>query len=148
MYDFFAFIGIFILVLLIVDIVLYLIFAYALYKLALKEDVENSWLSWVPILQLYILGKIIKTLKIGDYEISNIAFVLPTATIVAIAFSRMPYIGNLISLANYILVLIALNKLYKMYKLEQATLFTILSIFGFPIPFIFMYIKDNIETDN
>lgn len=138
----FAILGVFMLLFAIVGIVLYLLFAYSLYKMAVNVSIENPWMSWIPILQWYIIGKIIKSLKFSSYSIPNIEMTLPLASIVSIILSGIPVIGNLISIANYVLTIIALNKLYKMYKPESATLYTILSIFALPIPFIFLIIKD------
>jgi hypothetical protein len=131
-----------ILIFVLISIAFYVIFAYALYKMAVNAALENSWMAWIPILQWYILGKLIKTLKIGNYDVPSIELVLPVASLLVIVLNRIEIIGSLLSLANFILTLLALNKLYKMYKPDQATLFTVLSIFGLPIPFIFMSIKD------
>lgn len=137
-----AILGIFIFIFILIGIALYIIFAYALYKITVNAGLENPWMAWIPILQLYILGKLIKSLKIESYEIPNIEIVLPAATLLSVVLNNVPVIGGLVSLANFILMLFALNKLYKMYKPDKATLFTVLSIFGLPIPFIFMSIKD------
>ncbi|GIM27727.1 hypothetical protein CPJCM30710_03930 [Clostridium polyendosporum] len=137
-----AIFGLLVFVFILIGIVFYIIFAYAFYKMAMDAGLENPWMAWIPILQLYILGKLIKSLKIGSYEIPNIELVLPAASLLVIVLNKTPIIGSLLSLANYILMLFALNKIYKMYKPDQATLFTVLSIFGLPIPFIFMSIKD------
>lgn len=131
-----------ILIFILISIAFYIIFAYALYKMAVNAGLENPWMAWIPILQWYILGKLIKTLKIGNYDIPSIELVLPVASLLVVVLNRIEIIGSLLSLANFILTLFALNKLYKMYKPDQATLFTVLSIFGLPIPFIFMSIKD------
>lgn len=135
--------GIALILLMIICLVLYVIFAYALYEIAVKAELKNSWMAWIPILQLFILGGIIKTLKIFDYEIKRVEYVLPIAAIIVLAFNKISVIGALLSLANFILVLFALNKLYRLYKQDKAVLYTVLSIFGIPVPFIFMSIKDN-----
>lgn len=138
----FAVLGVFIFIFILVGIALYLLFAYSLYKMAINACIENSWMAWVPLLQWYIIGKIIKSLKISTYLIPNIELVLPAASLVAIAVGGIPVIGTLISIANYILGILAFNKLFKMYKNDSANLYTILSIFALPVPFIFFSIKD------
>ena len=126
----------------IIGIVFYVIYSYALYKMAVKQGLENSWLAFIPIAQSYVIGKLIKTLKVFDFEIPRIEIVLPVAALVVLVFSQVDFLGGVLSLANFILMLFALNKLYKLYKPENATLYTVLSIFGFPVPFIFLSIKD------
>jgi hypothetical protein len=141
-YEFLAILGFLFFIFLIVGIVLYVIFSYSLYKMAVKQGLENPWMAFIPIAQNYILGKLIKTLKVFDYEIPRIEIVLPVAALVVLALSQIEVLGSLISLANFILMLFALNKLYKIYKPENAVLYTVLSIFGLPVPFIFLSIKD------
>lgn len=126
----------------IICIGLYVIFAFSLYKMAVKQHLENSWIAFIPIAQNYIIGKLIKTLKIFNYEIPRIEIVLPAAALIVLVFNRIEFLGSLLSLANYILMLFALNKIYKIYKPDNAVLYTILSIFGIPIPFIFLSLKN------
>ena len=113
MFGFFALLGIFLFIFSFIGIALYVMFAFAFHKMAVNAEVENAWMAWIPILQWYILAKLIKSLKIGDYEIPNLQFVLPGATLLVMALNRIPVIGSLLSIANYVLLLFALNKLYK-----------------------------------
>ena len=142
MYKFLAILGVLIFIFAIVGIVLYVIYSYSLYKMAVKQGVENPWMAFIPIAQGYILGKLIKDLKVFNFEIPQIEIVLPVASLIVLVLSQVDILGGLLSLANFILNLLVLNKLYNMYKPENATLYTILSIFGLPVPFIFLSIKD------
>ena len=142
---------IFALIAIVIGIVLYVIFSISLYKIATNAGLENPWLAWVPIGDLYLIGKLIKTLKISTYVIPSIEIVLPVAPFVEGFIGRFPiigsFIGGLLALANFILNLFVLNKVYRMYKPDSAVLFTVLSIFGLPIPFIFLAIKDLIPVE-
>ncbi|QAA33514.1 hypothetical protein C1I91_18710 [Clostridium manihotivorum] len=126
----------------VISIVLYIILAYSLYKMAVRQGLENSWIAWIPIAQLYILGKLIRTVQVFDWEIPSAEVILPVAGIIVLIFNHVHFLGGLLSLANYILVLFALNKLYKLYRPEKATLYTVLSIFGVTVPFILLSLKD------
>ena len=137
-----AILGIFFFIFIFGGIALYVIFVLAFYRIAVNAGIQNPWLSFIPIIQLYILAKIIKSLQISGYEIPNLEFVLPGATIIVLVLGNVPVIGSLLSVANYILVLFALNKLYRIYNPNQAVLYTVLSIFALPVPFIFLSIKD------
>lgn len=142
MYEILAILGVLIFIFAIVGIVLYLIYSYSLYKMAVKQGLENPWIAFIPIAQSYILGKLIKDLKVFNFEIPRIEIVLPVASIVVLLLNNVDILGTLLSLANFILMLFVLNKLYNMYKPVNATLYTILSILGFPVPFIFLSIKN------
>lgn len=142
MYELLAVLGVLLIFVAIIVLVFYIIYSYALYKMAVKQGLENSWLAFIPIAQSYVIGRLIKTLKVFDFEIPRIEIVLPVAALVVLVFSQVEFLGGLLSLANFILMLFALNKLYKLYKPENATLYTVLSILGFTVPFIFLSIKD------
>jgi hypothetical protein len=130
----------FVFIFFIVAVVLYVLVSMGLYKMALNQRLENPWLAWIPIADMYILGKLIKNLRIQTYEIPHIELVLPLGALVVAVLGNIPLIGWLINLAYIVLSLFALFKLYKMYKPEQAVLYLVLSIvlpFMGPI-FIFM----------
>lgn len=138
-FDFFIFV--------VIGIILYVIFSYSLYKMAVKRGLQNPWIAFIPIAQNYTLGKLIRTLKVFNYEIPQVEIVLPVVALVVLAFNRIAILGSILSLANFVLILFALNKLYKIYKPENATLYTVLSIFGITVPFIFLSIKDLEQVD-
>lgn len=122
----------------IIGIALYIFVAFSLFKLAQKRGVDMPWLAWIPIAQMYIIGKLVKTVKISTFEIPSLEIVLPVGMLAYMLLSGIPVIRWLISLAYLILMLLTLNNLYKQYVPEQATLYTVLSILGIPIPFFFL----------
>lgn len=128
----------------IIGIVLYILASIGLYKLAFNQKLENPWLAWIPIANLYILGKLIKNLKIDTLEIPSIELVLPLGLVAVMILKYIPFIGWLCSVAYAVLCIMAYYKLYKMYRPTQAVLWLILSIvlpFMGPI-FIFMMRND------
>lgn len=40
-------------------IALYLLFAFGLFRLAKRNDIENAWLAFIPIAQYYTLGMVV-----------------------------------------------------------------------------------------
>lgn len=137
-----AVLGVFIFIFAIIGITLYVLYSYSLYKMAIKQGIENPWLAFIPIAQNYTIGRLIKNLKVFDFEIPRIEVVLPAVALIVLIFNNVDFIGPLLSLANFILMLFVLNKLYNMYKPENSTLYTILSIFALPVPFILFSLKD------
>lgn len=130
-----------------ISIALYVLMAVGLYNLAKTENTGNEWFAFIPILQLYIIGKILKEIKISTYTIPSLELVLPLAPVtlyVADAILRIvPILGALVALilniAFIVLYAIVMYNFYKRYKGDQTTVMTILSvIFPFMIPiFIF-----------
>jgi hypothetical protein len=131
------------LIIFIVALVMYILTSIGLYKLALNQRIENPWLAWIPIGNLYILGKIIKTLKIDTLEIPSIELVLPIGCVVVAILGGIPFIGWIVRIAYMILCFLAMYKLYKMYRPQQAVAWLILSIV---LPFmgpIFIFVMRN-----
>ncbi len=38
-----------------ITIAIYVLYSYFLYKLAKNQNIDNAWLSWVPVARMYIL---------------------------------------------------------------------------------------------
>jgi hypothetical protein len=123
----------------IIGIALYVLFAIGLYGLSKTEGTGNEWFAFIPILQLYIVGKILKEVKISTYTIPQLELVLPLAPIaVLIAGSILgiiPLIGGLLelvlNLAFFIFSIIVMFNFYKRYRGDSATLMTVLSVILF-----------------
>ncbi len=142
-YGFAAFFGAFFFIAIIFAIGSYVLAALGLYTMAQNRQLENAWVAWIPVAQLYILGKLIRTLNIGGYEIPQIELVLPGVAVAGVVLGAIPLIGTLIAIASAVVSLFALYKLYSMHRPEQATLYMILSVV---IPFmgpVFIYMIRN-----
>ncbi len=120
----------------IIGIALYLLFAVGLYGLAKTEGTGNEWFAFIPILQLYIIGKILREVKISTYTIPSLELVLPLAPIALMIAGRIldiiPLLGGLLTLilniAYAVFSIIVMYNFYKRYKGGQATLMTVLSV--------------------
>lgn len=126
--------------LLLVSIAFYILYSLGLYKLAKNRNFENPWLAWIPIANLYVLAKLVESLKIGDLEIPMLEIVLPVGALVSYLLNPVPIIGFIVSILYIILVILVLFKLYKIYRPDSAVLWIIISII---LPFmaaVFMFI--------
>ncbi len=118
---------------------LYLLFSIGLYGLAKTERTGNDWFAFVPLLQLYIVGKILKEIKISNYTVPMLELVLPLAPIaVGIAggiLEAVPLLGTLLqmllNLAYAVFSIMVMYRFYKRYKGDQATVMTVLSVLLF-----------------
>ena len=127
----------------IIGIILYVLMALGLSKLASNKGIENPWLAWIPVANLYIVARIIGTLSIGSWNVPSLELFLPGSALAVIIFSWIHVIGQLLTIGFAVLWFFALYKLYKMYRPSQATLWLVLSIIlSFMAP-IFIYIMRN-----
>lgn len=130
----FAMVGSMILVIFIVVIVLYVLASLGLMKIAQSKGIENAWLAWIPVANLYIMGKITGPFKL-IVDIKKPEIVLPVLSLCGI----IPGIGFLFTIAGAILSYGALYKIYSEYRGESAVTMIILSIIFFFMAPIYLF---------
>lgn len=82
----------------------YIILSILLMKLAEKKKLKNRWLSWVPIGNLWILGKNIESFKIGKKRFYDAELRLTVSSIVLLLVFKIPVVGMLVGVAYFVLV--------------------------------------------
>lgn len=145
---FLAIFGAFLFVILLAALVLYILMSVGLYKMAKNRGLEYDWLSFIPIAQLYIMGKLIQSLKIFNYEIPSIEVVLPVGAVITAILGSIPVLGFIIWLAMGVLFYSSLFKLFCLYRpKEQAQTMLVVSLVslmlgGFMAPvYVFLLAK-------
>ena len=109
-----------------------------LYDLAKRHGFETPWLAWIPIAQLYILGRIVDNADVISFNVNPLEPVLPLGYALAWLLSGVAVFGWLLSIACYVLFLFVLIKFFKMYSPDNLLLYTILSGIGLFAFFIFL----------
>lgn len=144
-FAFLAIFGAFLFIFVIIALVMYILLSLGLYKLAQNAGIENPWLAWIPIANLYILGKLVKKVNLGSFEIPSLEIVLPVASLATLILANIPFIGWIINLAYIVLLVLVLYRLFSIYRPEQATLWTILSVLlvGIGMPGILIFVMRN-----
>ena len=132
-YAFYAFWGALAIIFLLLGIVTYVLAAVGLYNMAKNKRLENAWLAWIPLIQLYIIGKIIGHLEIGTYDVPRVELVLPGLAIAVVVLGAVPLVGTLVVVTALIVSIMALYRLYTIYRPDQAVFFLVISIL---IPFM------------
>ena len=137
--------GIFMLVFASIGILVYLLMALGLMKMADNKGIENPWLAWIPIANVWIIGKIVETIEIGSRKFENAEIILLVGAFVG----AIPFIGPLLSFAYTVLMFIVWFKIFKMYAPGREVLYLIISIFTFGIglAIIVFSIRDNTPVE-
>jgi hypothetical protein len=127
-----------------IGIGLYVLQAYGLYTMAKRRGVENAWLAFIPVANLYIIGLLVGEVQVGSLNLDSKLF-LPIGAVVSGVLSLIPLIGFLVAIAFQVFYYMVLYKLYKAYNQENAVLYTVLSILfgGIAMPVIFFMIRNN-----
>lgn len=123
-------------------IAVYVLTALGLYTIAKNRGMENPWLAWIPIAQLYIIGDIVKELKFGTaFTIPKMELVLPLGNLAMLILGGIPVLGWLVRIAFAVVAVYSLYIMFKKYVPEQAVLYTVLSCIGLFAIFIFIIRK-------
>ncbi|MEN6328156.1 MAG: hypothetical protein ABFD18_18355 [Syntrophomonas sp.] len=120
----------------IIGLVLYIFKSIGFMAMASNKGMENAWLAWIPIADLYIAGKIVEEVDFFGVRITNLGLWLPII-MVADAFLAFVPVINIICLVIFVFFLFYLYRLFSIYKPSQATLFTVFSIIGIWPIFVF-----------
>ena len=155
MYDDAAFVGLFaafagiFAIIALVGIANYVLMSLGLMRMASNQEIDNPWLAWIPIGNLWIMGKIIKTIELGSKKFEQAELILVLASVGSMVLAAIPFVGALINLAVMILGLMVMYKIYKMYAPGKEMLYTILSfIFAIIAPgILFFKIRDNTPVE-
>lgn len=129
-------------IMILVGVALYLFLSLSIYKLAQKRGIEMPWLAWIPVAQMYIVGLMVKKVTISSFEIPKLEIVLPAAMLACMILGAIPFLGMLISLAFFVLLLVTLYNLYGQYLPEKAMTYTLISVLGVTIPFLLYGLRD------
>lgn len=128
---------------LLIAIVFYVLKSLGLSAMAAKRGIENPWLAWIPIADLYIMGLLVGEMDLFGYHLDNLGLWVPCIFVGGMILGMIPVLGILFSLAVLVFSIMFVYKLFQMYAPDQAVLYTILSILlGLFCIFIFI-IRNN-----
>ena len=125
----FAVLGVFIFVFVIIGIILYVFMALGMQAMATKLKIENPWLAWIPIANVYLMGRIAgDQVKIFNKNIPKLGLVLLIGGICIGVLTVVPVINLLAGIAYAVIYCVTLYKIYRIFAENNAVLYTILSI--------------------
>jgi hypothetical protein len=127
---------------LVIGLVFYILKSIGLQTLAARRGIENPWLAWIPIADLYIMGLLVGKMDIFGYHLDNLGLWLPVIVIGCYILSRIHGIGFLFILALLVFMILFVNKLFGIYT-TQATLYTVLSVILGLLPVFLFVIRNN-----
>ncbi len=131
-----------------VGFALYVLYALGLYKMGKNLGINGSWLAFIPVANLYVMGKIVDQVSIGGLSVPRLEFVLPVGFLAAIILGQTPVIGPLVSVAFFVFYYIILYSLYNKYRPDSAMPFIIVSILlGFMVPVLLFIMRNDIHVE-
>lgn len=109
------------------SVALYVLFSYSLYVIVKKGEMENPWIAWIPIVNIYFVGKLTGDLKAFNLSITNSEIILPLAFALFIGLKYIPLVGFILSAIGLLVLVIAFHKLYEKFDPENAFILTIIT---------------------
>ncbi len=91
----------------------YILLSVLLVKLALMKKMKYRWLSWLPIGNMWIFGKIIGSFQIGKKRFNDAEYRLTTSSVVFLLLAKIPILSFLVGFAYMILVTSCIVELIK-----------------------------------
>lgn len=112
---------------------LYLLFSYGLYRMAVRAGIQNSWLAFIPFVQYYTMGKVIKEVRIGDFVIPRLEWVLLLTPFVYAILAQIPFVNVLAGIAYFLFYVIVTYHLFNKYTHSPV----MMTIVGLLLPFMY-----------
>jgi len=109
------------------SVALYVIFSYSLYMIVKKRNMENPWISWIPIANMYFVGKLTGDIKIFSLSLTNMEIILPLAFALFIGLKYIPLVGFILSAIGLLVIVVSFHKLYEKFDADNAFILTILT---------------------
>ena len=132
-----------------ISLAIYIVSAFAFYKLAKLRCLNNAWLAFIPFFSLYIIGYIGDTLKYNTAHFNRylsdipLAYALPLLSIFSSVAYAVPLLGGLVSSLLNLLVYLGQVLVYlfvfQQYAPQNKFLFTILSLIPVVGPLLILY---------
>ncbi len=115
-------------IVMIVFFITYPLYMIGLNEISKKRNKSNSWMSFVPILNRYVVGNILGEIKIGNKKIKHLGFWLLLFTVVGYLPIPIPMIGKASSMIALFLYWVCIHRIYEIYKPTSADLYLIVGI--------------------
>lgn len=135
----------------VLSLAVYLLGAFAIYKVAKIRFLPNAWLAFLPLFNLYMYGQIIDSLKYNHYKINHyisdipMAYALPILSLASTFCVAVPMLGGVlsvvISLILWVSEIIMYYFLFSLYADPKHCIpFTVLSVIPLVGPILILYV--------
>jgi hypothetical protein len=126
----------------IVFAVFYVLKSLGISALAANRGLENPWLGWVPIADLYVLGMLVGSMELFGKRLDNLEIILPVSMLAGFLLVWIPFIGQLAWLAITVFFVIFTYRLFEMYT-DNAMIYTAVSVLLCLFPVFLFIIRNN-----
>lgn len=128
---------------LVIPLALYILKSIGLTALASNRRLENPWLGWIPVGDLYLVGLLLNSqMDLFGNKVEKLEIVFPAVVVGAYVLGPVPLIGWLLWLASMVFAIAVLYRLFEMYT-SNAALFTVLSLIPGLAAILIFVIRDN-----
>lgn len=134
----------------VISLAIYLVSAFAFYKLGRIRCINTPWLAFIPFFNLYVTGYIGDTLKYHSPQLNRylynvpLCYALPLLSLASNLAWRLPLIGglaySLCGLAVTVLSILVYYLVFLQYAYNRRILFTVLSVIPVVGPLLILYV--------
>lgn len=130
----------------IIGVVFYVLKSIGLMTLAANKGMENTWLAWIPVADLYVMGAIVDKMNFFGFQFTNLGLWVPVIFLGGGLLGAIPVLGWLLMIFVFVFAVVFIYNLFNMYT-PNAILFTVLSVF-LGLFAIFLFVIRNNEHEN
>ncbi len=122
---------------------LWILKSIGLSQMAKKRGIENEWLAWLPVADLYIMGTIVEEMNLFGIQINNLGLWFPVISLFGGLLSSIPILGIILFIGVLVFQIAFIYKLFSLYT-DQATIYTVLCVFfAFLWPIFIFTLRNN-----
>ncbi len=127
----------------VVFVALWVLKSIGLAQMAKKRGIENEWLAWLPIADLYIMGSIVEEMNLFGMQINNLGLWFPVVSLVGGLLGGIPVLGIILFIGVLIFQIAFIYNLFKLYT-DQSAIYTVLCVFfAFLFPIFIFALRNN-----
>lgn len=128
---------------LLIQLAVYGLTAFSLYRIAKNNQIRYAWLAWIPFVQFSLIGAVIEEYRIFNRTIPHAEWIILLLSCSGLISTFVPFFGWAIALAMNLLRLLFLHKFFTMLAPERAGVYTLLCVFGnIPLAIILFLCRD------
>lgn len=138
--------GVFSIIAGLIGLIFYILTAVGLHKMAKDKGIHFAWLAWIPVFQIYLVGKLDDDKVLGIPAAGIILLIFPIITALSEFFFGLGFITGIITAFGYIFEIAAYYKLMHIYT-NHAILYTVSGVICPALMGLWIFLHRNSTPD-
>lgn len=138
--------GAFSIVAAVIGLIFYILTAVGLHKMAKDRGIHFAWLAWIPVFQIFLVGKLDNNKVLGIPGAAWILLLFPIITALSEFFFGLGFVTGLITAFGYVYEIAAYYKLMDIYT-NHPIIYTVTGVICPALMGLWIFLHRNSERD-